>query len=127
MLNISEDLVRLGIASTNMVPNQPSLDAGPLFFQAVLYAQNHNIGVVIADLGSYYFLSLQGPQVHVAWDKLSNLTIDLQGSDLYFTHPLVDGLLITNSTNVVLQNFTADYTPLPFTPVLFRDGPRIAV
>ena len=94
MLNISEDLFRLGIASTNMVPNQPSLDAGPLFFQAVLYAQNHNIGVVIADPGSYYFLSLQSPQVHIAWDKLSNLTIDLQGSDLYFTHPLVDGSLL---------------------------------
>src|SRR5215831_5796092 len=32
-LNLSQDLVSLGIASTNMVPNQPSLDAGPLFVQ----------------------------------------------------------------------------------------------
>jgi uncharacterized protein (TIGR03437 family) len=116
-LNMSEDLVRLGIASTNMVPNQPNLDAGPLFFQAVLYAQNHKIGAVIADPGSYYFLSLQSPQVHLAWDSLSNLTIDLHESDLYFTHPLVSGLLVTNSKNVVLENFTADYNPLPFTQV----------
>ena len=117
VLNMSEDLVRLGIASSNMVPNQPSLDAGRLFFRAVSYAQVKKIDRVIADLGSYYFPSLQSPQVHVAWDKLSNLTIDLQGSDLYFTHPLVNGLLITNSTNVVLENFTADYDPLPFTQV----------
>jgi hypothetical protein len=100
-----------------MVPNQPALDAGPLLFQAVLYAQNHKIDRVIAVPGSYYFLSLQGPQVHVGWDKLSNLTIDLQGSDLYFSHPLVNGMLITNSTNLVLEKFTADYDPLPFTQV----------
>ena len=116
-LNLSEDLVPLGIASTNMVPNQPSLDAGPLFFRAVSYAQNHQIGQVIADRGAYYFRSLQYSGAHVAWDKLSNLTIDLQGSDLYFSFPLVTGISITNSTNLVVQNFTADYDPLPFTQV----------
>src|ERR1043166_8071160 len=124
-LNVSEDLVRLGIASTNIVPNQPSLDAGPLFFRAVLYAKNNQIGRVIADRGAYYFQSLQylvstSTQyggAHVAWDNLGNMTIDLQGSDLYFSHPLVGGMVITNSTNLVLENFTADYDPLPFTQV----------
>ena len=84
-LNLSQDLVRLGIASTNMLPNRRDLDAGPLFFRAVLYAQNHQIARVIADPGAYYFLSLQYSGSHVAWSQLSNLTIDLQGSDLYFT------------------------------------------
>src|SRR5438876_2090194 len=116
-LNMSKDLVRLGIASTNMLPDQPSQDAGPLFFQAVSYAKSHQIGRVIADPAAYYFLTLQWSGAHVAWDQLSNLTIDLQGSDLYFSFPLVDGILITNSTNIVLQNFTADYNPLPFTQV----------
>jgi hypothetical protein len=116
-LNMSQDLVNLGIASTNMVPNQPTLDAGPLFFRAVLYAKNHQIGRVIADPGAYYFSSLQYSGAHVAWDSLSNLTIDLQGSDLYFSFPLVSGMTITNSTNLVLENFTADYNPLPFTQV----------
>jgi uncharacterized protein (TIGR03437 family) len=100
-----------------MVPNQPTLDAGPLLFRGVNYAQNHQIGRVIADRGSYYFLSLQYSGSHVAWDKLANLTIDLQGSDLYFSHALVNGITISNSTNLVLQNFTADYDPLPFTQV----------
>jgi hypothetical protein len=57
-LNVSEDLIRLGIASSNMVPNQPSQDAGPIFFQAVSYANSHQIGHVIADPGAYYFRSL---------------------------------------------------------------------
>ena len=116
-LNMSEDLVRLGIAATDMIPNQPNLDAGPLFFSAVNYAQAHQIGRVIADSGAYYFLSLQSPATHVSWNQLNNLTIDLQGSDLYFSFPLKNGILITNSANLVLENFTADYDPLPFTQV----------
>ena len=49
--------------------------------------------------------------------SVSNLTIDLQGSALVFTHPLFNGIILWNNTNVVLQNFTADYQPLPFTQV----------
>lgn len=116
-LNMSQDLLRLGIASTNMVPNQPGQDAGPLFFRAVNYAQSHQIGRVIADRGAYYFKTLQTPTSHVQWLQLSNLTIDLQSSDLYFSFPFVTGLQINNGTNVVLQNFSADYDPLPFTQV----------
>src|SRR5690349_5359792 len=51
ILNMSVDLVRLGIASSNLVPNQPGLDAGPLFFRAVSYAQANKIDRVIADAG----------------------------------------------------------------------------
>jgi len=116
-LNLSEDLVKLGIASQNMVPNQPSVDAGPLFFQGVLYAQNKKIGRVIADPGAYYFLSQQYAGTHLAWANLSNLTLDLQGSDLHFTFPVATGISLTNATNIALQNFTVDYDPLPFTQV----------
>ena len=114
---MSRDLVRLGLASTNLVPNQPTLDAGPLLFRAVNYARANQISRVIADPGAYYFQSLQFAAAHVAWDKLSNLTIDLQGSDLYFTNPLAGGISVTNGANLVLQNFTVDYDPLPFTQV----------
>jgi hypothetical protein len=116
-LNLSQDLVPLRIASSNMVPNDPTVDAGPLFFRAVLYAQAHQISRIIADPGAYYFSSLQFPGTHVAWDSLSNLTIDLQGSELYFSNPLSNGILITHSSNIVLENFTTDYNPLPFTQV----------
>ena len=116
-LNLSQDLVGFGIASANMVPNQPDLDAGPLFFQAVNYAQGHQIGRVIADTGAYYFRSLETSNAHVNWGRLSNLTIDLQGSDLYFAFPLWHGIVISSAANIVLQNFTMDYDPLPFTQV----------
>jgi hypothetical protein len=122
-LNLSQDLVSLGIASTNMVPNQPSLDAGPLFVQGVAYAMSHQMDKVIADKGTYYFLSLQSSGGHVQLGGnpitpfVSNLTIDFQGSDLIFTHPLLFGISLFAASNVVLQNFTADYQPLPFTQV----------
>jgi hypothetical protein len=57
-LNMSDDLVRLGIAPTNMVPNQPSLDSRPLFEQGVAFAIKNGFNKVIADPGSYYFQSL---------------------------------------------------------------------
>jgi hypothetical protein len=50
-MNMSQDLVRLRIASSNLVPNRPDLDAGPLFFLAVDYAQKHQIDRLIADPG----------------------------------------------------------------------------
>ncbi len=42
-LNLSHDLTTLGVTGTNMVPNQPSLDAGPLFVAGVEYAKAHDI------------------------------------------------------------------------------------
>jgi uncharacterized protein (TIGR03437 family) len=118
MLNLSQDLVRWGIASTNMVPNQPKLDAGPLLLNAVQYAKGHQTTLLTADPGAYYFLStLNG--AHLSLGGIStNLTIDLQGSDLYFSNPLVIGFAVFNSSNVTIQNFTMDYTQLLYTQLL---------
>lgn len=118
ILNLSHDLVPLGIAASNMVPNQPALDAGPLLMQGVAYANGHGISTVVADPGTYYFLSLLGSNVHVQIANISNITIDFQGSDLIFTRTLFYGIIIgPQATNVTLQNFTVDYQPLPFTQV----------
>src|SRR5262249_48058922 len=38
-------------------------------------------------------------------------------ADLIFTHPTYYGIIVYPSVNVVLQNFTVDYSPLPFTQV----------
>jgi hypothetical protein len=122
-LNLSQDLVPLGIAATNMVPDQLSLDAGPLFRAGVAYAISHQFDRVIANKGSYYFLSLQNPGVHVQLGgnpevpDVHDLTIDFQGSDLIFTHTLQWGITLWYNMNVVLENFTADYQPLPFSQV----------
>src|SRR6267142_1102439 len=65
-LNLSQDLVALGIAASNMTPNQPALDAGPLFVQGVEYAKTHGIRMVVADPGAYYFLGLTEINAHFA-------------------------------------------------------------
>lgn len=116
-LNLSQDLLSLGIAATNMVPNQPSIDAGPLLTQGVEYAKAHNIGLIVANPGSYYFLSLAYPYCQVALYGADNITIDFQGSELIFTYPLQQGIILGYSTRAVLQNFSVDYQPLPFTQV----------
>jgi hypothetical protein len=45
---------------------------------------------------------------------ISNPTIDLQGSDLFFANPQNNGIGFTVGKNSVLQNFTVDYLHLPF-------------
>src|ERR1700759_1240726 len=74
-LNLSEDLVALRIAGTNMIPNQPSLDAGPLFFAGVEYAKAHGVTTIVADKGTYYFASLANPNWHVQLQGINNATI----------------------------------------------------
>ena len=113
-LNLSQDLVALGIAATNMVPNQPALDAGPLFMAGVAYAKSHGITTVATDPGTYYFLSTVD-NTHVMVGGIHNMTIDFHGASLIFTHPLYYGLVVRSSTNATVQNLTADFQPLPFT------------
>jgi hypothetical protein len=120
-LNLSTDLTTLGIASSNLVPNQPTLDSGPLFEAGVKYAASHQMTQVVATTGSYYFLSgsAVNPAAHVLLAGLSAaLTIDLQGSDLYFSHPEKFGFFLANLTNLTLQNFTMDYLQQRYTQLL---------
>lgn len=117
-LNLSHDLVALGIAATNMAPNQLTLDAGPLLAQGVAYASSHAMPTVIADPGTYYFLGLMGQNVHVQMANISNVTIDFQGSELIFTHMFFYGIILgPQASNVTFQNASVDYQPLPFTQV----------
>ncbi len=120
-LNLSADLVRLGIAAANLVPNQPGLDAGPLLESGVRYAVQNRFARVIADTGAYYFLS--GSATNAASHALFAgptstgvaLTIDLQGADLYFARADKRGFFITSGTNLTVQNFTMDFQQLLFT------------
>jgi uncharacterized protein (TIGR03437 family) len=116
VLNLSHDLVPNGIAAQNMVPNSSSLDSRPLFEAGVAYASKNHIPTVMADTGSYYFLTLHsGGNAHVFLSGISNVTVDLQYSDLYFAQGNIIGINATDCTNLTLQNFTADYVQLPFT------------
>src|SRR5580704_6797319 len=86
VLNMSHDLVPMGIAAQNMTPNEPSLDSRPLFQAALQYVQNHPVQTLTVDTGDYYLLSAtQGNAVLIA--TLTGMTIDLAGSTLYFLGP----------------------------------------
>lgn len=117
MLNLSQDLVTLGIAASNMTPDTPGLDSRPLFEAGVAYAAANGIANVVADRGSYYFLTQHDPNRHVLLSGLNGMTIDLHHSDLYFNTGNVPAIQVLFSTNVTLQNVTVDYLHLPFTQV----------
>jgi uncharacterized protein (TIGR03437 family) len=116
-LNMSQDLVSHGIASSNMVPNTPALDSRPLFEAAVAYAVKNNIATVVANPGAYYFLTLRNTSTHALITAATNLTIDFQNSDLLFAMSNASALQFTNCTGLTIQNFTVDYQQLPFTQI----------
>jgi hypothetical protein len=103
-----------GIASQNLVPNNPSLDARPLFQAALQYVQSHSIQPLTLDSGSYYFLTYQQSNAILIFPNMSNLTIDLAGSTLYLPGPLLSGgLFVYYSSQLTLQNFQIDYLNPP--------------
>jgi hypothetical protein len=116
-LNLSQDLVAMGIASSNMTPNQPALDAGPLLTSGVAYAVAHQIPSVIANPGTYYFLSVQSNGAHVILNQPANVAIDFHGSNLILANEQRNGIQIQQGSNVTLQNFSLDYQQTPYTQV----------
>ena len=107
-LNLSRDLVSLGIASQNMVPNTPGLDSQPLFTAALQYVQSNAVQLLTADPGAYYFLTPANEYLYVFMADLSDLTIDFKGSTLYFQNGQLRSFDITYCQRVTLKNFTID-------------------
>jgi len=116
-INLSHDLVALGIAGQNLAPDRPQQDARPLFQAALAYAASHGTSVITADPGAYYFLTPQFPDRYLRISAYSNLTIDLAGSDVYLAQSEIIGFDLIDCTNVTLSNFTLDTLQLPFTQV----------
>jgi hypothetical protein len=114
-LNLSHDLVTDGIAASNMTPGQATLDSRPLLEAGMTYAASHGIKTVIADPGTYYFLSQRNSNTHALINGAANVTLNLQNSNLLFAFSNVAAIQCTNCTNVTLENFTVDYQQLPFT------------
>ena len=103
--NLSHDLVTSGIASANMTPGQPTLDSRPLIEAAFTYAAAKGIANLVADPGAYYFLSMHNPNTHVLINGASNVTLNLQNSDLWFANSNVSAIQCTNCTGVTLEKF----------------------
>ncbi len=116
-LNVSRDLVRLGIASRNATPDDAKLDSRPLFQSALAYARSKGVPLITADRGAYWFLTPQTSTSYLVLDHTIDLLIDLQGSDIYIKQPFMIGFDLQFCERVALTNFTLDFMTLPFTQV----------
>ncbi len=116
-IDVSQDLVSLGIAAQNAVPGNPGVDSRPLFQAAIQYAVANGIQRIVADPGAYWFLTPQEAGNYLVLNQVSGLTIDLQGSDIYLANSFLTGILLTGCQGVTLAHFTIDYVNLPFTQV----------
>ena len=116
-INLSHDLVRLGIANENLAPNHPSFDARPIFQATLEYAKLHGTSFLTVDPGAYYFLTSQHPNAYLSFPALSNLTVDLAGSTVYFAGAFLQGFSLTDCQHVTLTNFIIDFLDQPFTYV----------
>jgi hypothetical protein len=118
-LNMSHDLVSLGIASQNLAPNAPSLDARPLFQAAVQYVASHPVSLLTLDQGSYYFLTTGNANAvsYVNFSSLSGLTVDLAGSTFYRSNAFIRGFQISQCSSLTLTNFQMDFLNPPYTHV----------
>lgn len=116
-MNLSRDLVRLGIAAQNLPPNDPTFDARPLFQAGVQYVQNNRIPLLTVDRGNYYFLTPQDMFNYLNLFQVSDLVVDLAGSTIYFKRAFLAGFLVANSQRVTLTNFQTDFVEPPYTHV----------
>jgi hypothetical protein len=118
VLNMSHDLVPLGIATQNLTPDVSSQDARPLIQATLQYVQSHPVQVLTLDKGNYYLLTAQQPNATLLFPRLSNMTVDLAGSTIYFNGPLLpNGINVFQCTNFTLKNFQIDYINPPYTHV----------
>jgi hypothetical protein len=116
-INLSHDLVRLGIASSNLPPDSPTTDARPLFEAALSYARSHPVHFITVDRGAYYFLTPQDPQAYLRFSALSDLTVDLADSMVFFAGAFLQGFALVNCERVTLTRFRADFINPPYTHV----------
>jgi hypothetical protein len=117
VINLSRDLVRLGIDTKNLIPNNPQLDARPLFQAGVQYAKSHHIGTITVDRGNYYFLTPQNQVAYLIVSKCSDLIIDLAGSNVYFKGAFLQGFAVVQCQRVTLANFQTDFIEPPYTHI----------
>ena len=136
ILNVSTDLDQLPSPYTaaNMIPNSPQ-DSAQLLNDAIRWVSYYNsqnpstpYTTITAEKGVYnfsYLTKFGGRYVYVVVQPeknsvLQNVVIDLEGSDLFFSQPYNEAFAINDCQNLTLENFSIDYTTLPFTQLLVQ-------
>jgi parallel beta helix pectate lyase-like protein len=137
ILNVSTDLDQLPSPynAANMIPNSAQ-DSAQLLNDAIRWVSYYNsenpstpYTKITAEKGVYNFLcttKFGGREVYILVQPesknsvLQNVVIDLNGSDLFFSQPYNEAVTINDCQNLTLENFSIDYTTLPFTQLLVQ-------
>ncbi|SEO26921.1 Right handed beta helix region [Mucilaginibacter gossypiicola] len=115
VIDVSTDLKKMGIAQQNMLPDNNTIDAGPLLEAAVIYAGKHNYNKVNVPAGTYYFKSVRD-NAHAYIFNTNNVVIECNNATFSFSSRKACGIIIRNCNYVGIQNVKLDYgQDLPFT------------
>jgi hypothetical protein len=88
-----------------------------LFQAALAYAKSHVVRGITVDHGAYYFLTPQTTQIYLLLSSISNLTVDLADSTVYFAQPLFQSFELAQCSHVTLTRFRTAYLAPPYTHV----------
>jgi hypothetical protein len=116
-VNLSHDLVRLGIAAQNLPPDSPTTDARPLVQAALQYAQSHHVRRLTVDRGTYYVLTPENAQAYLLLSAISDLTFDFADSTVLFAGAFLQGFALVNCEHVTLTRLHVDFINPPYTHV----------
>lgn len=117
-LNLSQDLVRLGVAAANIEPDRSDLDARPLFQAAIDYVRQRRITRVTLDPGNYYFLTTQANGRYIYLANLRDVAFAFAGAHFFFKNPYaLFAMQVVDSERLTFSGFTVDFLDLPFTQV----------
>jgi hypothetical protein len=83
----------------------------------VQYAQSHHIGTITVDRGNYYFLTPQNQVAYLSLSKVSDVVIDLAGSNVYFKGAFLQGFAVVQCQRVTLANFQTDFIEPPYSHI----------
>ena len=104
------------VAAWDDATKQAQRDAGTKMLadvDAAIKSGQKNIVVPKADYRFDKLLTNRRP-MHIMWRDLDGVTIDLQGSTLWFEN-VRTGIVLANNKNSTLKNVNLDWDPLPFT------------
>ncbi len=95
---------------------QQQRDAADALLATIDAAVARGDATILIPTGHYRFTKTTTERLptHIRWSNLRDITLDFQGSTLWFeTH--CSGIVLTGGRNIALKNLTLDWDPLPFT------------
>jgi parallel beta-helix repeat protein len=103
------------IAEWDAATKQAQRDAGDKLLADIDAAVKRGDKLITIPKADYRFDKLLKDRrpMHILWHDLDGVTIDLQGSTLWFEHPRA-GIVLYNNNNCTLKNVNLDWDPLPF-------------